>query len=332
MRILLIATNRNHRLMGRMEARPVPIGLAYVAGQLDPDRHTIKVLDLMFSEDYLAETESTVREFRPDLVGLSLRNLDNNSYMDTQWALPITKEVIQCIRSVSQVPIVCGGPAFSLFPKECFSFLEPDLGVAGDGAETFAQVANSLEVGEPYHNLPGLVYKDAQNRIVHEGVAYSAFPKPPRLEELDMARYERAGFGIGIVTKLGENFSHSVSMPEEKEGSAWRVIRPIEDVIQEASDMKQRFGIRKVFFIDSGFNIPLAHGKSLCHSLIEADLGLHWNTCLAPVPQACDEEIVGLMKRAGCSLVVMMGVQGNGLEGEGRGQSSRTPQGSLFPR
>ena len=316
MRILLIATNRHHRLMGRMEARPMPIGLAYIAGQLDHSRHTLKVLDLMFSADYLAETESMIREFRPDLVGISLRNLDNNSYMDTQWALPITKEVIQCIRSISQVPIVCGGPAFSLLPRECYRFLEPDLGIAGDGAETFAQMADSLEVGEPYHNLPGVVYKDAQGWIVQEGVAYSDFPKPPRLEELDMARYEQAGFGIGIVTKLDDNFSHSVSMRKEKEGSAWRVIRPIEDVIQEAGDMKQRFGIRKVFFIDSGFNIPLAHGKSLCHSLIEADVGIRWNTNLAPVPQACDEEVLGLMKRAGCSLVVMNGVKGNGLEGE----------------
>ena len=65
MRILLIATNRHHQLMSRMEARPLPIGLAYVAGHLDPNRHTVKVLDLMFSDDYLADTESLVREFQP---------------------------------------------------------------------------------------------------------------------------------------------------------------------------------------------------------------------------------------------------------------------------
>ena len=53
MRILLIATNRHRRLMSRMNARPVPIGLAYIAAHLDPERHDLKVLDLMFSEDYL---------------------------------------------------------------------------------------------------------------------------------------------------------------------------------------------------------------------------------------------------------------------------------------
>ena len=101
MRILLIATNRHGRLMSRMDAHPLPIGLAYVAGHLDPEVHTIKVLDLMFSEDYRAEVAETVKEFQPDLVGLSLRNLDNNSYLDPQWALPTTKEVKDLIRSSS---------------------------------------------------------------------------------------------------------------------------------------------------------------------------------------------------------------------------------------
>ena len=55
MRVLLIATNRHERLMSRMDARPMPIGLAYVAGHLDPSRHTTKVLDLMFSDDYQAD-------------------------------------------------------------------------------------------------------------------------------------------------------------------------------------------------------------------------------------------------------------------------------------
>ena len=48
MRVLLIATNRHGKLMNRMEARPLPIGLAYVAGHLDQTRHSLKVLDLMF--------------------------------------------------------------------------------------------------------------------------------------------------------------------------------------------------------------------------------------------------------------------------------------------
>ena len=127
MRILLIATNKHQRLMSRMNAFPAPIGLAYIAGYLDPERHDVKILDLMFSEDYLDETERVVREFKPDLIGISLRNLDNVSYMDPQWTLPGPKEVIDKVRSITEAPIVCGGPGFSLLPEACFDYLEPDL-------------------------------------------------------------------------------------------------------------------------------------------------------------------------------------------------------------
>ena len=315
MRILLIATNRHRRLMTLMNARPAPIGLAYIAGYLDPNRHSIEVLDLMFSEDYLADTEARVREFQPDLIGVSLRNLDNSSYMDPQWALPTTKEVIDKVRSITDSPIVCGGPAFSLLPRECFNFLGPDLGIAGDGGETFAQLTDCIESGETYHNLPGLVYRDTYGTLVCKGPAYSNFSKPPRFDELDMGQYEQAGFGIGIVTKLDDTFSHSMTVGQGS--TQWRVLKPVEDVVDEVREMKNRFGLRKVFFIDSGFNVPLPHAKALCNSLIEADLNVHWNSYLAPVPEACDDEVLSLMKQAGSALVIMKGLGGPGLEEEG---------------
>lgn len=314
MRILLIATNRHNRLVSRMNAQPLPIGMAYVAGHLDPDRHRLKVLDLMFSDDYLAEVEETVLEFQPELVGLSLRNLSNHSYLDPQWALPITRNVIDRIRELTQAPIVCGGPAFSLLPEECFAYLEPDLGLAGDAGETFSELASRIEIGEPsYLDLPGLVYRN-ESGIQFNGMrCTSEFSMPPRFDELDMEKYRLAGFGVGIVTKLGD-FNYPTSPNSEPaQRSAWRVIRPIEEVVQEVKDMEARFRLRKVHFIDNGFNIPLPHAKELCHALIDADVGVHWTTGLAPY--SCDAELVGLMKQAGCKLVMMGNMRGDSHDG-----------------
>ena len=319
MRILLIATNRHNRLVSRMNAQPLPIGMAYVAGHLDPDRHQLKVLDLMFSDDYLADVEAAVHEFQPELVGLSLRNLSNHSYLDPQWALPITREVIDKIREGSSAPIVCGGPAFSLLPNECFAYLEPDLGLAGDAGETFAELAGRIEIGEPsYLDLPGLVFRN-ESGIQFNGMrCRSDFSMPPRFDELDMEKYRLAGFGVGIVTKLGD-FNYPTSPGSEpSERSAWRVIRPIEEVVQEVQDMEARFRLRKVHFIDNGFNIPLAHAKQLCQALSDADVGVHWTTGLAPY--SCDSELVGMMKDAGCVLVMMGNMRGDSHDGTTLGE------------
>ena len=185
MRILLVATNRQDRMNSRMNAQPMPIGLAYIAAHLDHDRHQVKVVDLMFADDHLAETERVIKEFRPDVVGISLRNLSNHSYLDTQWALPITRDVIDRIREHSGATIIVGGPAFSLLPKQCYEFLNPDLGVAGDAGETFAEICERDRDwrAAPCYDLPGVVLfaKDGERSAERGSVRLRISPRGPGL-------------------------------------------------------------------------------------------------------------------------------------------------------
>ena len=326
MRVLLVATNRQGRMNERMNAQPLPLGLAYIAGYLDRGRHSVRVVDLMFAEDYLGEIEGVVRDFRPEVVGVSLRNLSNHSLLNTEWALPVTREVIGRIREHCGATIIVGGPAFSLLPKQCFEFLGPDLGVAGDAGETFAEICDRLEDGERgVSDLPGVVHRRQDGAVaLNEGLCLSAFASRPRLEDLEMDKYRNAGFGVGVLTKLG---SFSYPTPASAAGMTegdYRVIRPVDEVVSEVREVWERYGLRKVFFVDNGFNLPLDHAKSLCRALIEADLGVRWNTCLASF--GCDAELVGLMREAGCALVLLgnrggdphdgLGGLGDGLEAQ----------------
>ena len=93
MNVLLIATNQADRYMDRMVVRPLPVGLAYLAASINEERHSMRVLDLMFSDDPLSEVSNAVNEFEPGVVGLSIRNLDNQSYFDTVLHFPGEKFV-----------------------------------------------------------------------------------------------------------------------------------------------------------------------------------------------------------------------------------------------
>ena len=317
MRILLVATNRQDRMNSRMNAQPMPIGLAYIAAHLDHERHQVKVVDLMFADDHLAEIESVVRDFQPDVVGISLRNLSNHNYLNTEWALPITKDVIDRIRQHSRATVIVGGPAFSLLPKQCYEYLKPDLGVAGDAGETFAEICSRIETGElPVYDLPGVVHARDGAVVLNEGLCVSAFATRPRLEDLEMDKYRNAGFGIGVLTKLG---SFSYPTPASTAGMSeadYRVIRPIDEVVAEVKELWEKYRLRKVFFVDNGFNCPLDHAKSLCSAIIEADLGIRWNTPLASFN--CDAELVRLMREAGCALALLGNQASNGHDGSSR--------------
>jgi radical SAM superfamily enzyme YgiQ (UPF0313 family) len=263
----------------------------------------------MFSADAVRDATATVRHFQPDVIGLSLRNLDNQSALNPVWHMPAVRDLIRHLRLVSHATIVCGGPAFSILPAACFEYLEPDLGLAGDATASFAQLVDCLESGTPYTALPGLVYRDDGRTVVQETHFTEHFQTPPRLDLLDLRRYDKAGFGVGVVNKLAPYYYATGDEPGTGAGEHWRM-RPAAEVVEEVCRLQRDFGIRKVFFIDSGFNIPLPQAKELCQVLLQAGVRIRWNSYLQP--GECDAELIELMRRSGCSLALIAGATGYG--------------------
>jgi hypothetical protein len=72
MRVLLISENRC-----RENLVPYPLGTAYVAAAARDAGHEVMGIDLMFALDPVSEVRDSVRRFRPDCIGLSVRNIDN---------------------------------------------------------------------------------------------------------------------------------------------------------------------------------------------------------------------------------------------------------------
>ena len=313
MKVLLVATNQADRFMDRMVVRPVPIGLAYLAASVDEERHTLRVLDLMFAEDAVSEVADAVSDFEPDLIGLSIRNLDNQSSLNPMWNLPAVRDIIERIRQISSAKTLIGGPAFSIMPSECLDYVGADLGIAGDAAEAFATLVERLDAGADFRDIPGIVYRDDANRgeiVVSEGRFTSSFHRAPRLDLLDMRAYNGSGFGVGVVTKLAQAYYPTPGA--DFSGGDWRIRDP-QEVVDEIRALDDDFGINKVFFIDSGFNIPAEHAKATCQSIIDAGLRVRWNSYVRPSDDA-DAELMGLMKESGCSLA-LMAEGGRGGEG-----------------
>ena len=304
MKVLLVATNQADRFMDSMVVRPVPIGLAYLAASVDEERHTLKVLDLMFADDAVAEVADAVSEFEPDLIGMSIRNLDNQSSLNPVWNLPAVRDIIERIRQLSDATTLIGGPAFSIMPAECLDYVGADLGIAGDAAEAFATLVERLEAGADYRDIPGIVFRDDANDgeiVASEGRFTSSFHRAPRLDLLDMRAYNGSGFGVGVITKLAQAYYPTPGA--DFNGGDWRIREPSE-VVDEIRALDDNFGINKVFFIDSGFNIPAEHAKATCRAIIDAGLRVRWNSYVRPSDDA-DAELMGLMKASGCSLALM---------------------------
>lgn len=296
MRILLISPNME------MLPDPVfPLGLAYVSAALQESRHEHRVLDLCFANDYAQALERAVVEFDPQAIGISLRNVDNVAYPNTQSYLPFYRQVVTHLRRFTAASIVLGGAGFSLMPGALLTFLQADNGVCGEGEEALPRLLDRLEQGLSPEGVPGVICPGSA------AAPPTPLPSPlsmhgmltPCRDRFANEQYLRFGGMGNIQTKRGCSFSCVYCTYPLIEGREVRMRRP-GDVAREMEHLCRR-GIDSFFVVDNVFNFPPHHAKSVCLEILKRDLKVRWSCYLHP--QFVTESLLTLMKQAGCTSV-----------------------------
>ena len=131
MRILLSAANFCS------DPYPVyPLGMSVIAGALAAAGHEVEQFDPMpfGPEKYREEAAKRVAAFRPELIGVSIRNLDNiDSRADDDELIRDSVKVIRFLRTLAAAPMILGGPGYSLYPERILELTGAEYGVAGGG-------------------------------------------------------------------------------------------------------------------------------------------------------------------------------------------------------
>lgn len=298
MRILFLSTNRF-----RIEvAQPMPIGLACVIASIDEHAHAIEVLDLMFSEDPSADLAAVLDRFRPEMVAVSIRNTDNQSYLAPQYFLPEAKQMIDLCRTASRARIVVGGAAFTTAPEALFDYLDPDFGIAGEGEVSFPRLLECLENGTDWHAVPGLVWREHGAVRVNAPAFVEDWTglRLPRRDLFDVEKYAAVGGFSNIVLSQGCPMRCLYCDDPHRLGSRQRR-KPVEQVIDELEAMSAEASDTPIFFTAPIFNSPPSSAKQVCRGIVERGLKIRWTAMIHPA--FLDEELAELMKRSGCAAV-----------------------------
>jgi len=295
MRILLISANRE-----RSPYPVAPLGLSYIAAVLKEDGHDVELLDLCFEEDGAGAALRAVRSHRADLVGISIRNLDNLTYPKSVFYLPQIKTVVDALRSEPGLQFVLGGSGFSLFPEETLGYMDLDYGIVGEGEDAMREFVSCLSDKDQgrLSQIPNLIYASdggyTQNRRVFSN---TFFKVRPAREFIAMDRYFKEGGMANLQTKRGCPFGCTYCTYPQLEGEKIRLREPAE-IVDELEFIINEYAIDYVFFVDDIFNVPQSHAMKICDEIIDRGLVINW-TCFA-TPKEMSKELAVLMKSAGC--------------------------------
>lgn len=291
MKVLLVSANTEQINMPAM-----PLGLACVAEAAKNAGHDVTMLDLMFETDANAVLKKVIAEFRPECIGISVRNIDEQNIETPKFLLDKVKEVVTVCRDLSNTPIVLGGAGYSIFPESALAYLDADFGIEGEGEIAFPALLMRLENNDDLSGIPGLY---TRGHGPHQPKTFSNNLDKLTLPEtciLSVSASQNHEPWIPVQTRRGCALKCSYCSTSTIEGSILRQRSP--EVVAAWLESWVKAGYANFFFVDNTFNLPPAYAKSICRQILERELHMHWRCII--YPKNVDEELVELMATAGC--------------------------------
>ncbi len=281
-----------------------PLGLAYLAAHIE-DRHAVDIFDVnLHRADPYVALESKVRAFRPDVVGISLRNMKvGMPHLHTDDFEPQQK-AIQLIKRVAPgVKIVAGGTAFSLYSETMMRRLpELDIGVWGEAELRFRDLLDDIDHPE---KLPGMYYwKGGELLYTGQpgGVDWKQNRRPAR-QYVDHAPYLQSSFvSVGVQAKRGCSL-HCIHCSDTFLLGHRVRMRPPVEVVDEMEALVRDHGVRQMFMCDQIFNIPVSHAIAICEEITRRKLDVKWSAWFNEHRNTLPDELMVALKAAGCGLL-----------------------------
>lgn len=276
MRILLISANTEP-----FPEAVFPLGAVYVAASWQKAGAKVRVFDMRLHPSQ-ASLKNELKAFGPDLIGISLRNIDNAAFPATRWYLPSYASLIASIRSCCNARIILGGSAFSLFPDEILAYLGADGGITGEGEGTEAMLC---------HPRPERITASVPADLAEVGL-------PGNISEIFPGF--RTYRTIGIQTARGCPNACIYCTYPHLEGRKRRN-RPPELVSTEIAKLYRDFGIRDFFIVDSLFNADEGHMLEVARGISALNLPVRFSCYIQP--KVSDPEMFRILKKSGCIAV-----------------------------
>jgi radical SAM superfamily enzyme YgiQ (UPF0313 family) len=268
--------------------------------------HDVTLIDLCFDHDVTPPVSKAIETSSPDVIGISMRNLDNVFGLAPRAFVPRLKRVVDACRAASAAPIVLGGAGFSIQPEEVLDYCDVDLGIVGEAEEAFPMLLDSIADKNGTARVPGLIMRNGGGWLKNERrFTQDLDTLPSPAVELFDQRYRSHGFdrpvGSGVETKRGCAFGCIYCVYPLLCGRAIRFRSP-KRVAHEVKAIAEAAGPQGIEFVDSVFNYPQDHAVAVCDALIAERSKAEWSTSSLH-PAHCSDELLGKMVDAGCRFI-----------------------------
>lgn len=288
-----------------------PVGLGYVAAALRKKGFEVELLDGVREKLTLQGLSEKISKNPPEVIGISFFSCDSS----------VIKAYVRAIREISaEIIIILGGPhvtgvreqIFEDFPHINFAFVgetETHLPVFLEELQNDSSQKGKLQNEKDYSRIPGLVWKNGSKVQVNPAFLEENLDKMgiPAWDLMDPRTYPKAPQGavfrnwpIGtILTSRGCPYNCTYCAGKLTTGQRIRK-RSIGNIMEEMELLYNHFGVREIHIIDDTFTTDRELVRGFCRGIKEKGFKISLTFPNGVRLNNLDEEILSLLKEAGC--------------------------------
>jgi lipid biosynthesis B12-binding/radical SAM protein len=281
MKVMLISANVT------LSPYPIyPLGVSMIAAALVKAGHEVRQADFLVRNSSLDAIGQEVTEFGPELVGISVRNIDNVNLMNEKYYIQNVRNIVDRIREVTDAKILLGGAGFSLIPQLILEETGADYGIIGEGELLAVDFADNAARGiYPEEKLIGPASRLAGTEI-----------RSALYDQHLLDYYLHSGNIASIQTKRGCTYHCVYCTYPLLEGAHLRRRDPRE-VVDDIVLLRDKFGTKYVFFVDSVFNDDEGAYLDIIDEMERRGVSIPWTAFIKP--GGLTDDIVARMKATG---------------------------------
>ncbi len=295
-----------------------PLGLAYLAACAREAGHEVHAVDAVgealdriwrFGEGDAVYLRGLPFDEIVDRIDPGTQAIGVGCMFSCAW--PATRELLRRLRArFPDALLVLGGEHASAEPAQVLAETPTDVCVIGEGEETFVELLARRERGEPYADLPGTAVRGAEG----------APPTPPRARIRDLDAIPRPlwdlfpveayiayasphgamrGRSMPMLATRGCPYQCTFCSSPQMWTTAWRA-RDVRAVVDEMVWLNGKYAATDFHFEDLTAVVKRTWIIQFCRELIDRGLEFTWQLPSGTRSEAIDEEVAGLMVRAGC--------------------------------
>ncbi len=260
-----------------------PLGLLYIGGVAKYYDHDVRIFHPYQkanpSEKLILEE---ISRFQPDILGMS--SMTNTFNRSVKLAEEVKKNSPKTL-------IIFGGDHIGTNPSDVKSYPVIDIGVYGEGEETFKEILEN----KPLEEIQGISYINEEGELQINSPRKRVFdrtniPLPLRDPEILKASKigalmypsvsEQTGAG-SFLFQFGCPLRCSYCSATTLYGGEL-TMSSSEFLVNEMRNMREQFNMNTAFITDLTFNLKPWYSEEFCKKLSEAKLGLSWYALVRP--------------------------------------------------